>query len=288
MKALAPALVLALMPVLQGCAAASHDRMGTTAAEVRVIPFTRAEVTRTAGSDDHVLAWSAPGVQRVTVFAGASPDTIDRSRPVATGGGDARVTVTGLAPGRRWFFALVADRGAALIIADRNLRLGSVPNLRDIGGYATSDGRWVRMGMIYRSDQLDRISDADLAAMGGLGLGLVADLRTEAERRREVDRVPAGAEYLVLDVAKDSAAGLGGDMRQAMALIAGGKGAELLTEANREFVSLPSARAAYIEAAFDEVERRHGSMDAYVRDGLGIDDATIARLRARLLQGAPG
>jgi protein-tyrosine phosphatase len=38
---------------------------------------------------------------------------------------------------------------------------------------------------------------------------------------------------------------LGGDMRQAMAQIASGKGEALLVEANREFVTLPSARKSY-------------------------------------------
>ncbi|MFF5501880.1 tyrosine-protein phosphatase [Streptomyces roseolus] len=38
----------------------------------------------------------------------------------------------------------------------------------------------------------------------------------------------------------------------------------------------------YLDAGFEEVAARHGSMEAYVRDGLGVPDGTIALLRERL------
>jgi protein-tyrosine phosphatase len=43
------------------------------------------------------------------------------------------------------------------------------------------------------------------------------------------------------------------------------------------------ARESYLAAAYDEVERRHGGMDAYLRDALGIDDTLRSALRKRLL-----
>ncbi|MBT2482856.1 tyrosine-protein phosphatase [Streptomyces sp. ISL-94] len=39
---------------------------------------------------------------------------------------------------------------------------------------------------------------------------------------------------------------------------------------------------AYLEAALDEVETRYGSMEKYVREGLGVSDETVEALRARL------
>ncbi|MDG4805198.1 tyrosine-protein phosphatase [Micromonospora sp. WMMD1120] len=43
-------------------------------------------------------------------------------------------------------------------------------------------------------------------------------------------------------------------------------------------------RAEYLDAGYDEVRRAHGSFDAYLRDGLGLTDADVAALRARLLE----
>ena len=39
---------------------------------------------------------------------------------------------------------------------------------------------------------------------------------------------------------------------------------------------------AYLEAAFAEVEARHGSLDAYLAQALGVDAALRARIEARL------
>ncbi|MET9318595.1 tyrosine-protein phosphatase [Streptomyces sp. NPDC003038] len=40
---------------------------------------------------------------------------------------------------------------------------------------------------------------------------------------------------------------------------------------------------SYLEAALGEVETRYGSMEKYVREGLGVDDETVAALRTRLV-----
>ncbi|MFD3677387.1 tyrosine-protein phosphatase [Streptomyces sp. NPDC058613] len=40
---------------------------------------------------------------------------------------------------------------------------------------------------------------------------------------------------------------------------------------------------SYLEAAMNEVETRYGSMEKYVREGLGVSDETVEALRARLV-----
>ena len=46
-----------------------------------------------------------------------------------------------------------------------------------------------------------------------------------------------------------------------------------------------TVRREYLESAFAEVERKYGSFDAYVRDGLGLSQADITALRGRYLTG---
>lgn len=41
----------------------------------------------------------------------------------------------------------------------------------------------------------------------------------------------------------------------------------------------------YIETAFDSIVRRHGSLDAYLKDALGVDEAARERLRDALVEG---
>ncbi|MDM4719889.1 tyrosine-protein phosphatase [Micromonospora sp. WMMA1363] len=43
-------------------------------------------------------------------------------------------------------------------------------------------------------------------------------------------------------------------------------------------------RGEYLDAAYDEVRRVHGSFEAYLRDGLGLDEEVVTGLRTRLLE----
>jgi protein-tyrosine phosphatase len=42
-------------------------------------------------------------------------------------------------------------------------------------------------------------------------------------------------------------------------------------------------QGAYIDATLAEIEKRYGSMDAYLRDGLGLDEEVLSRLRRTML-----
>lgn len=91
------------------------------------------------------------------------------------------------------------DQDCAPDFVTRNLGLASCPNFRDAGGYRTSDGRWVRTGLVYRSGEL-KLTPADLTAIERLDLHAVYDLRTPGEIAAAPDTVPAGAEYFALNV----------------------------------------------------------------------------------------
>jgi len=43
-------------------------------------------------------------------------------------------------------------------------------------------------------------------------------------------------------------------------------------------------QASYIDAALDQAVAEYGSMEAYIRDGLGITDEEVEALRAQLLE----
>ena len=50
-------------------------------------------------------------------------------------------------------------------------------NFRDLGGYATADGRTVRTGAVFRSAHLGTLTDTDRAALAKLQVRTVVDLR---------------------------------------------------------------------------------------------------------------
>jgi protein-tyrosine phosphatase len=156
------------------------------------MPF-QAHVIR-RGDDCVEIRWNltadAPGV---TIFRGDSPDRIDIDTPVAHVNDGHSVMISGLDPGRPHFFKLVAADGAGLIIGERRPAVEGAPNLRDLGGYETTDGRRVKWGRIFRSSNLGRLTDRGLDQIKRLGINLVCDFRTEAEARNLPNRFPDSA-----------------------------------------------------------------------------------------------
>lgn len=76
-------------------------------------------------------------------------------------------------------------------VTGRFVPLAGAPNFRDLGGYATADGRRVRWGRVYRAGALSHLTDADLEVVAALGLRLVCDLRSAEEVEESPDRLPA-------------------------------------------------------------------------------------------------
>lgn len=64
------------------------------------------------------------------------------------------------------------------------------PNLRDLGGYAAADGKKVKIGQVFRSDDLNDLSEADLALLASLGIKTVVDFRDRREAALCPDRLP--------------------------------------------------------------------------------------------------
>ncbi len=67
---------------------------------------------------------------------------------------------------------------------ERILRIDGVINFRDLGGYQTADGNSVKWGRVYRSAQLDRLTEQGIAQMIKLDVKTVIDLRFEEETAR--------------------------------------------------------------------------------------------------------
>jgi protein-tyrosine phosphatase len=51
-----------------------------------------------------------------------------------------------------------------------------------------------------------------------------------------------------------------------------------------EVRALMEVRPEYLEAAFEAMNHKYGSFEGYLHEGLGIDDATLERLRSKLLE----
>ena len=162
------------------------------------VPFSSAAVAAGTSAGTLSVSWSAPHLLgAVAVFAGTTSKTQTRF----LGFGKTTDTLTVTAKYGEWI-KLVPTIGQPLVLTVRDLGLASDPNLRDVGGYRTTDGQWVRMGSVYRSQALS-LSSSDLAVVDTLGITNDYDLRTTSEIAAGPDVVPAGATYTNLNVMAD-------------------------------------------------------------------------------------
>jgi len=268
------------------------------------------------------------------------------------------------------------------VVNERRISLEGQSNFRDVGGYLTSDVQRVKWGEVYRSGELHKLSDDDVAKLEALGIRTVASFLTEAEiESRGHDRLPDGVREVSLpmeagnlgDLAAvvNEARGTGDFSRVPVELnpeihrVLIDQGREyyatllrtLADPANRPMVYhcshgvhrtgtataiLLSAlgvpwetvredyllsntyrkneidrrvgelrdlaadtllvepeqvdmtnikafyilEAGYIDASLDEAVKLYGTMDEYIRKGLGITDKELANLREQLLESA--
>lgn len=81
------------------------------------------------------------------------------------------------------------------------IHLDSQPNFRDIGGYKGADGSTVRTGLVYRSGNLDKLTDADRDTIKQLGIRTVIDFRSASEAQADESYwSEQGAKYIHLPI----------------------------------------------------------------------------------------
>lgn len=261
---------------------------------------------------------------------------------------------------------------AKQIERNRHLIFSGVKNFRDLGGYPTNEGKSVRWGMLYRSDGLHKLTDADLRKLSELNLHHIVDFRSAFEKEIQPDRLPADLlsrliEIPILDNSTQSFQGSRDEVARNLKKI---DAVQFMTRANIEFASrftsemkqfidvlmsasgrpvlfhctagkdrtgfaaaillrilgvphdvvvedylltnryfyssyrwrlmllrllrgkqfasvvknFMMAQTDYLAAAFEVIDRDHGSFDKYVSNGLGVTPADIEKLKSLYLQ----
>lgn len=128
------------------------------------------------------------------IFQGPSPDKIDWEKPTVVEGDFLQIPAQKNEVYRN-FFGMVSPKGDTIIVSERLIPMKGQPNMRDIGGLPTEDGRFVKWGAIYRSGKLSDLSENDLNYLSYLGVKSIVDLRNDIEVNKDPDRYPKDAKY---------------------------------------------------------------------------------------------
>lgn len=149
------------------------------------------------------------------------------------------------------------------VASGRHVALEGADNVRDLGGYQTTDGFAVSAGLLLRGDGLSRLTDGDVERMSWLGVRTVIDFRTPGEvLSLGPDRLPSSTVAVSFPVS-------GGDLSDIYDLVATGN-------ARRQHQALGEGRASEFMAgtyrsfvADPRLRETFGAAIALVSDGPG-------------------
>ncbi len=144
--------------------------------------FEREKMTKTA-----MFQIKTPG--KWELFVGQSVEGIDFSNPFLEGEGEG-VYMLNLPDTVRSYFQLKTPGGKA-IFAERHLPMTGGYNFRDLGGYRTQEGRYIKWGKLIRSDELHHLTKKDLKYLSGVPIQTIVDFRSESERNTDPDKRPS-------------------------------------------------------------------------------------------------
>lgn len=113
------------------------------------------------------------------LYAGSSIWNIDQETPVLNGSGKGAFELDTDVK-KRALFQFNTDEGQALV-AEVRLPITGGYNFRDLGGIKNKDGRFVKWGQLFRTDEMSKLTEDDVEYIASTGLTTVIDFRSEGE-----------------------------------------------------------------------------------------------------------
>lgn len=169
---------ISVMAMVAGLAACGQDPEPAIMASIEA-----AAVDFEAGA--YMIRWETDAEAHVDISVTTSPDG-EGGELIA---GDLTATSFRWTPEdsalERRYFVIQPKGGEAVIATNRVLPLEGGRNFRDLGGYATEDGRSVKWGTVYRSGVMNGLTDADYDYLSRLGISVLCDFRASQERADE-------------------------------------------------------------------------------------------------------
>ncbi|WP_455638225.1 tyrosine-protein phosphatase [Parabacteroides sp.] len=136
------------------------------------------ELTRPVDTKKAVLKVSAN--EAWTLYAGSTAEDIDLNTPCASGNGKEDALELDTEAGKRYIFMFKTAEGQAML-AEKILPVNGY-NFRDLGGIKNKDGKYVRWGRLFRTDEMYKLTPEDLSYLASTGLKTIVDFRTDTEK----------------------------------------------------------------------------------------------------------
>lgn len=123
------------------------------------------------------------------LYSGDSVQTIDTKKPIAQGK-DYGTYPLYILPSKRSYFKLETSEGS-VILAETHLPMEGGYNFRDLGGLESKDGKRIKWGKLFRTDDLYNLTHNDLLYLSSIPIITLVDFRCEEEYKALPDKIPA-------------------------------------------------------------------------------------------------
>ncbi len=138
---------------------------------------------------NYTINFSTSGYYKI--YQGLSPKSINWSKIVAEVSNTNKAVIENKEQATRLFFGVIDTlKKDTAIVSERLIPMQGTNNFRDIGGIPTTDGRYTKWGMIYRSGRLESLTEADIDRFRDLDIQQVFDFRNDIEIGKAPDRLP--------------------------------------------------------------------------------------------------
>ncbi|MFT4105217.1 MAG: tyrosine-protein phosphatase [Lacrimispora sp.] len=144
-------------------------------------PYTIPGISVQREGDELTVALEAVKPSDYQLYMGSSPQAEAITQPAAKSR-DGVFHLTLPAENGPCYFMIKAQDFQTNIFSERVLQLKEAINVRDMGGYETEAGKFVKWGLLYRGDQLSKLVPEDISMLERIGLTTLVDYRSDHER----------------------------------------------------------------------------------------------------------
>lgn len=128
------------------------------------------------------------------LYAGNTIDNIDLKIPILEGEEPGIFPLDVSTSARSYFKLITPDK--EIFLAEKHLPMAGGYNFRDMGGFKTDSGKYVKWGKLFRADELSGLTDEDINYLSAIPITSIVDFRAISETRRSRDKLPSSVRFL--------------------------------------------------------------------------------------------
>lgn len=131
--------------------------------------------------------------KRWELYFGSTVESINTNSPLLRGEGSGNFQLDVSTSVRSYFLLKIGNKST--ILAEKHLPMAGGTNFRDMGGFKTIDGKNLKWGKLFRSNEMKLLTDSDMDYLSSIPLTSIVDFRSENEANKAPDRIPSSVLY---------------------------------------------------------------------------------------------